>query len=134
MGLCLTAFRPGIRCAMKGIRRAGTHAAAAIVLVAALASCAGGSRSGSDQPGVPGLVTTTAQPAHKESVNRSSEADVAAALRRADVSDPEGVAKLLISDRPYPVGQPGLDRIRQVLTDHNTDPDDVNKVLDSVEP
>ena len=110
------------------------HAVVAILLAAALAGCAGGGRSGSDQPGVPGQVTTTAQPAQKESVNRSSEADVAGALRRADVDDPESWAKILISDRPYPAGQPGQDRIRQVLAGHDAEPDEVNKILAAVEP
>lgn len=108
--------------------------AVTILLAAALAGCAGGGRSGSDQPGVPGQVTTTAQPAQKESVNRASEADVAGALRRADVDDPEGWAKLLISNRPYPAGQPGEDRIREVLAGQNADPDEVSKILATVGP
>lgn len=109
------------------------HAAVAILVAAALSGCAGGSRSGSDQPGVD-AGSGTAQPAQKESINESSEDDVAAALRRGDVSDPQGWARILVGDRPYPSGQPGQDRIRQVLVDHGAKPDDVAKALAVVEP
>jgi hypothetical protein len=122
---------PGTRPAME---RKWVHAAVAILVAVASAGCAGGSRSGSDQPGVPEQVSVTAQPAPKESINRSSEADVAGALRRADVDDPEGWAHILIGDRPYPPGQPGQDRIRQVLAGHDAAPDEVNKILAAVEP
>jgi hypothetical protein len=123
---------------MNGRHRTPVHATIAIVaalLVAVAAGgCASGSRSGSDQPSLPGVGSSTEQPAQKESINESSEDDVAAALRRSDVEDPQGWARILISDRPYPPGQPGQERIRQVLVDHQADPDDVEKILAAVEP
>lgn len=110
------------------------HGAVAILLAVAVAGCAGGARSGSDQPGVPAPATASGQPAAKESLNRSSEADVAAVLRRADVDDPQERAKLLITNRPYPPGQPGQDRIRQLLVENDAGPDEVDKILAVVEP
>lgn len=119
---------------MEGIRRTRVHAAIAVLLAVALAGCAGGGRSGSDQPGAATQPTANGQAAAKESLNRSSEADVAAALRRSDVDDPEGWAHTLIGSRPYPPGQPGQDRIRQVLVDHQAEPDQIDKILAAVEP
>ena len=119
---------------MEGTRRTWAHAAIAVMVAVALTGCAGGSRSGSDQPGVAAPPTAGGQPAAKESLNRSSEADVAAALRRSDVDDPEGWAHTLIGSRPYPPGRPGQDRIRQVLADHQADPEEVDKILNAVEP
>lgn len=119
---------------MEGIRRTRVHAAIVVLLAVALAGCAGGGRSGSDQPGAATQPTANGQPAAKESLNRSSEPDVAAALRRNDVDDPQGWARILIGDRPYPPGQPGQERIRQVLVDHQADPDEVDKILAAVEP
>ncbi|TWF79263.1 hypothetical protein FHX44_115191 [Pseudonocardia hierapolitana] len=119
---------------MNGRHRSLVHAAIAILVAIAAAGCAGGSRSGSDQPSLPGMESNTAQPAQKESINESSEDDVAAALRRSDVDDPQGWARILIGDRPYPPGQPGQERIRQVLVDHQADPGEVDKILAAVEP
>jgi hypothetical protein len=116
------------------MERKWVHGAVAVLLAVAMTGCSGGSRSGSDQPGVPAPATASGQPAPKESLNRSSEADVAAVLRRADVDDPQEWAKLLITDRPYPPGQPGQDRIRQLLLDNQADPDEVDKILAVVEP
>lgn len=116
------------------IPRAWMHTAVTILVAVALTGCAGGSRSGSDQPGLPGVGTSTVEPAQKESINESSEDDVAAALRRGDVDDPQGWARILIGYRPYPPGAAGQERIRQVLTDHNADPDEVNKILAVVDP
>ena len=120
---------------MDGVRNGKwMHAAVAILMAVALSGCAGGSRSGSDQPGVPDAGNATAQPAQKESINESSEDDVAAALRRGDVEDPQGWAQILVGDRPYPPGAPGEERIRQVLVDHRADPDEVDKILAVVQP
>jgi hypothetical protein len=65
----------------------------AILLTVAASGCVGGSRSGTDQPGLPGPANTTSgpvSPAQKESINETSEDDLAAALRRSDVDDPQG--------------------------------------------
>jgi hypothetical protein len=116
------------------MERKWMRAAVAVLLATALSGCVGGSRSGSDQPSLPGVGSATAQTAQKESINRSSEDDVAAALRRGDVDDPQGWARILIGDRPYPPGQPGQDRIRQVLVEHDADPENLDKILATVEP
>jgi hypothetical protein len=55
-------------------------------------------------------------------------------MRGRDVDDPQGWARILIGDRPYPPGQPGHDRIRQVLVEHDADPEDVDKIRATVEP
>lgn len=112
-----------------------TAAAIAALLALTASGCAGGSRSGSDQPGVEGPPGATAGPAvEKVSINESSEDDVAAALRRSDVEDPQGWAQIVVSYRPYPSGAPGDDRLRQVLVEHEADPAEVDKIMNMLSP
>lgn len=96
----------------------------AVLLAVTASGCAGGSRSGSDQPGVESAPTVV--------VNESSEDDIAAALRRHDVDDPQGWARIVIGYRPYPPGEQGRERLHQVLTEHNADPDDIAKITEAL--
>jgi hypothetical protein len=102
------------------------------VLLALLASgCAGGSRSGSDQPGVAGPPNAAAQ---EVSINEASEDDIAAALRRSDVGDPQGWARIVTGYRPYPPGQAGEEQLRQILVQYNADPEEIDKITRAVAP
>jgi hypothetical protein len=82
----------------------------AVLLALTASGCVGGSRSGSDQPGVGPAPGAT----QKESINESSEDDIAAALRRNDVDDPQGWARIVIGYRPYPPSPQGDERLRQI--------------------
>ncbi|MBN9107409.1 MAG: hypothetical protein J0I34_01385 [Pseudonocardia sp.] len=109
---------------------------AAAVLTAALATvvvagCEGGSRSGSDNPGAAVATPTGAAP-QKTSVNDASEKDLAATLRDAGVSDAEKWAQTLVQYRPYPAGDAGAARIKEVLDQFKADPDTVSKVTAAV--
>ena len=116
-------------------RRVG-RAAIAVLLAVLASGCVGGSRSGSDQPGISDLggPAATADPAHRESLNESSEDDISAALRRSGVADPQHWAQVLVLQRPYPAGAPGAEKIRQVLVERQADPQVISGILGAVEP
>lgn len=116
--------------------RRPTHRVAAALLTAALATvvvagCEGGGRSGSDQPGA-AAATPSGAVAAKPSVNNGSEKDLAATLRDAGVSDAEKWAQTLVEYRPYPAGDAGAARVREVLDQFKADPDTVAKVTAAV--
>jgi len=116
------------------MNRKWMHAVVAVLVAATLTGCAGGGRSGSDRTGVDTPPTEEGQPAAKKSLGRASEPDLAAALRRADVDDPQGWARALVAARPYPPGEQGTDRIRQVLVDSGAEPAEIDRILTVVEP
>ncbi|MGD9990638.1 hypothetical protein [Pseudonocardia sp.] len=116
--------------------RRTAHRVAAAVLAAALATvvvagCQGGSRSGSDNPGA-AVATPTAVAPQKTSVNDASEKDLAATLRDAGVGDAAGWAQTLVAYRPYPAGDAGTTRIKEVLGQFQADADTVAKVTATV--
>jgi hypothetical protein len=103
----------------------------AVVLALLASGCEGGSRSGSDQPGVPAPPGGTSQ---ELSVNEASEDDVAAALRRSDVDDPRRWAQIVVRDGPYAPGDAGEEQLRQVLQRHGADPGEVDKITSVLAP
>jgi hypothetical protein len=113
---------------------------AATLLVASLAGCSAGSgsRSGSDQPGVPApslsAAPGAAPSAAKVSINSSSDKDLSAALRASGVDDPEQWARRVGAVRPYPEDDPNLNRLRQDLARYNPDPDTLNKITSILRP
>lgn len=100
----------------------------ALLAVLVVGACAGGSRSGSDQPGVDNAPTVPV------SVNDSSEQDLAAALRALDVPDPENWAQILAEYKPYPEGDAGRQQIQEVLTRFQADRETTEKLSRSVVP
>lgn len=104
-------------------------AALMVASVALTAGCAGGGRSGTDQPGTDGT-----QSARPTSINDSSEQDLAAALRADDVSTPENWAQILVEYKPYPAGAEGAQKIQQVLQQFKADADTTSKITNSVVP
>jgi len=103
----------------------------ALLLVVPASGCAGGSRSGSDQPGMPDPPGAAAQ---EVSINEASEDDVAAALRRRDVGDPQGWARIVIGYRPYAPGEAGEEQLRQILMQHDADPDEIDRITGALAP
>ncbi|GAA1880741.1 hypothetical protein GCM10009836_72580 [Pseudonocardia ailaonensis] len=102
-----------------------------------LAGCAGGSRSGSDQPGTQGVSSAAPGPAgqvDRKSLNSSSAPDLSAALRANDVSGPENWSQILLQFTPYPPGQAGAEKIAQVLAQFKADPDTTAKITNVVTP
>jgi hypothetical protein len=99
--------------------------AISILLAFLMAGCAGGSRSGTDQPGVPAPPAAAGQ---EVSINEASEDDIAATLRRNDVDDPQGWAEVVMAYRPYPAGGAGEERLRQILVEHAADPTEIDKI------
>ena len=104
------------------------------VAALALAGCAGGSRSGSDQPGVDNTVTAAPNQPIKTSISTSSEKDLAAALRSNGVDDPENWAHILVQYKPYPAGAEGTQKIQQVLQQFKASPDVAAKITNAVQP
>jgi hypothetical protein len=109
----------------------------AVIAALALAGCAGGSRSGSDNQGAEGPASAAPGPAgqaDRVSVNDSSPDDLTAALRANDVPDPAKWAQILVEYRPYPQGQAGADGIRDVLTRFEADPETAATITNAVVP
>ncbi|MCE0762621.1 hypothetical protein LWC35_06825 [Pseudonocardia kujensis] len=104
------------------------------VAALSLAGCAGGSRSGSDQPGVDNTETAAPNQPVKTSISTSSEKDLAAALRTNGVDDPENWAQILVQNKPYPAGAEGTQKIQQVLQQFQASPDLSAKITNVVEP
>ena len=118
-------------------RRRWIVGSATAILLLAVSGCTGESRSGSDQPGVPGprsVSTNAPDPAQQTSISTSSEDDIAAALRTNNVDDPGRWAEIVSSGRPYPPGEPGKAKLRQVLTQFRADPDTTSKVTAALVP
>lgn len=106
--------------------------AVAVLLTVSASGCVGGSRSGSDQPGVDSAPTGAAE--KRVSIQEASEDDIAAALRRNDVGDPQGWARIVVGYRPYPPGEQGRARLAQVLAEHGAEPDEISKITNALEP
>ncbi|MBW0102889.1 hypothetical protein [Pseudonocardia sp. KRD291] len=118
-------------------RRRTVGSATAILALAALSGCAGESVSGSNQPGVPKpppVSTDAPNPAAQTSIGTSSADDLAAALDANDVDDSERWAEIVSNGRPYPPGDPGRLKLRQVLTRFQADPDTTTKITAALVP
>lgn len=107
--------------------------ALAVLLTIGAGGCAGGGRSGTDQPGVE-PPAASAGSTHRASVTTSSQKDLQAALRASDVDDPERWAQVVYQSRPYPTGADGDKRIRDVLVANGAGADVVDGVTRTVGP
>jgi hypothetical protein len=67
-------------------------------------------------------------------VAESSIPDLAAALSANGVSDPENWAKIIKAGEPYPPGDPGQQKLRQVLAQFKADPDTTAKITNALVP
>lgn len=116
----------------------GVSACVVAAAVVGLAGCAGSTaRGGSDQPGVElpaSAVPGPAGEAARKSIGSASEQDIAASLRANGVDDAEEWADLIVANRPYPGGDPGLDKLRQVLVKRDAPPEVISKITNALEP
>lgn len=109
--------------------------AVAVLLVLVTAGCAGGGRSGSDQPGVEQQPSTAPGPAgdaQRISIASASESDIASALRANGVDDPERWAQIVLQYRPYPAGPAGMAKLKDALTRFQATPDDISKITNAL--
>jgi hypothetical protein len=109
----------------------------AVLLAVTVAGCAGGSRGGSDAPGVrlpPSVAQGPAGDAERTSISLASQQDVAAALRANGVVNPEYWAKVILVNRPYPSDDPSLGKLRQVLAEHHADESTIDKITNALKP
>ncbi|TCK24629.1 hypothetical protein [Pseudonocardia endophytica] len=119
------------------MRRASTATAALIAATIAIAGCANGGRSGTDQPGVQGPSSVAPGPAgntQRTSIATTSIKDLQAALRANDVDDPEHWAQIVTDSRPYPAGPTGEQKLRQVLIQYRATPDDIARITNTLTP
>jgi hypothetical protein len=108
----------------------------AVLLSVSVSGCTGGSRSGSDQPGVQNR-TSAAGPSdisQRPSIASASEDDITAALRANGVEDPEKWAQVILNNQPYPADDPSLTKLRQVLAQQGADPAEIDKIVNSLRP
>jgi hypothetical protein len=108
----------------------------AVLLSVSVSGCTGGSRSGSDQPGVQNRtsVAGSAGVSPRVPIGSSSEDDIAAALRANGVEDPQKWAQVILNNAPYPADDPNMTKLRQVLQQQNADPATIEKIVNTVQP
>jgi len=110
---------------------------AAVALAVLVAGCSEPAVSGSNQPGVQGPSSAAPGPAgasQRVTVAESSIPDLAAALSANGVSDPENWAKIIKAGEPYPPGDPGQQKLRQILAQFKADSDTTAKITNALVP
>jgi hypothetical protein len=122
---------------IKNCRGRRAAVVAAVALAVLVAGCSEPAVSGSNQPGVQGPSSAAPGPAgasQRVTVAESSIPDLAAALSANGVSDPENWAKIIKAGEPYPPGDPGQQKLRQVLAQFKADPDTTAKITNALVP
>jgi DNA uptake protein ComE-like DNA-binding protein len=72
--------------------------------------------------------------AEKVSANTASEDEIARALERAGVSNPERWAEEVVEYRPYPADDPDLAKLRQNLAKYNPGQETTDKIISVLTP
>ncbi|MEV4245309.1 hypothetical protein AB0J63_18110 [Streptosporangium canum] len=106
----------------------------ALVALAACVSLAACGGSPAEQPPAPAATTSGSTQSGKVSANTASEAEIAAALRTAGVSNPERWAKEVVEYRPYAADDSNLTSLRENLAKYNPGQDTVNKIVSALKP
>jgi hypothetical protein len=124
------------------VRMATLCAAAALIL--GLAGCGSQAPSGGTTPAAPATSaantgsepTDTEGPAatDKVSANTASEDEIAAALERAGVSNPEKWAEEVVEYRPYPADDANLTTLRENLAKYNPGQETTDKIVSALAP
>ncbi|OLT01359.1 hypothetical protein BJF90_32415 [Pseudonocardia sp. CNS-004] len=110
-------------------------ACAAGVLAFGLAACGGSaSTAGAPAPATTGSGTGPTAPAGKVSANTASEDEIAAALERAGVSNPERWAEEVVEYRPYPADDPNLTTLRENLAKYNPGQETTDRIVSALAP
>jgi hypothetical protein len=123
----------------RGGRRIIPMAVATALAALSLAGCSmvGGARGGSDGPGVqlpPSAAPGPQGDAQRTSISSASQQDVAATLRANGVDDPQHWASIVVQHQPYPPGEPGMGKLRQVLAQYRADPPTTGKIMNALRP
>lgn len=110
-------------------------AIAVLVVGFALAACGSTTPTGT----APTSAATTAssgasQSAGKVSANTASEAQIAAALSAAGVTNAERWAREVVEYRPYDSTDTALAKLRQKLTKYNPGDETMTKILGALQP
>jgi hypothetical protein len=81
-----------------------------------------------------GTGPTASASAGKVSANTASEDEIAAALERAGVSNPERWAEEVVEYRPYPADDPNLTELRENLAKYNPGQETTDKIVSALVP
>jgi hypothetical protein len=125
-------------------------ACAATLLALALAACGGstttpnatapsataastGSSNATDSA-TNGNSSVTTSAGTRVSANNASEAEIAAALKNAGVSNPERWAEEVVEYRPYPTDDPNLTELRDNLAKYNPGQETTDKIVSALTP
>jgi hypothetical protein len=106
----------------------------ALVALAACVSLTACGGSPAEQMPAPTAATSGSAQSGKVSANTAGEAEIAAALRTAGVSNPERWAKEVVEYRPYAADDKNLTSLRENLAKYNPGQDTVNKIVSALTP
>jgi hypothetical protein len=111
-------------------------ACAAGVLAFGLAACGGSTSTAGAPSATTGSDTgpTASASAGKVSANTASEDEIAAALERAGVSNPERWAEEVVEYRPYPADDPNLTTLRENLAKYNPGQETTDRIVSALAP
>jgi ABC-type glycerol-3-phosphate transport system substrate-binding protein len=70
----------------------------------------------------------------KVSANTASDSEIESALAAAGVSNPERWAHEVVEYRPYPIGDPNLQKLRDNLAKYNPGEETVDKIVSALTP
>ncbi|ACZ91659.1 hypothetical protein [Streptosporangium roseum] len=106
-------------------------ALAALAACGSLTACGG---SPAEQAPAPAAATSGSTQSARVSANTAGEAEIAAALRAAGVSNPERWAKEVVEYRPYAVDDSDLTSLRENLAKYNPGQGTVDKIVSALTP
>jgi hypothetical protein len=107
---------------------------AAGALVLGLAGCGGQVASGGTAPTAPSAGAAASAATGRVSANTASEDEIAAALERAGVSNPEKWAEEVVEYRPYPADDANLTTLRENLAKYNPGQETTDKIVSALTP
>ncbi len=108
------------------------------VLAVGLAACGGSTSTGTGSapaaPATSSESTGSVSAGGKVSANTASEDEIAAALERAGVSNPERWAEEVVEYRPYPADDPNLTQLRENLAKYNPGQETTDQIVSALAP
>jgi hypothetical protein len=123
-----------IRSTRLGIAIAGLAAA---VVLGGCATAPSGSTTGTSTPSATSSTQGSSTPTSSSpsvSANTASQADIAAALQAAGVSNADRWAREVVEYRPYDTSDTNLAKLRQNLAKYNPGEDTINKIVSVLQP
>lgn len=127
---------------MRRLSRVAAATSAVVAVTVVVASCGSASSpSTSPPPAAPATVSSpspapaaSAGAGTTVSANTASQAEIAAALQAAGVTNADRWAKEVVEYRPYPLGDIRFTRLREELAKYNPDPAAVDAILSVLWP